>query len=62
MMTKDLQKREIFGGTLLLFIPTVMVGGVLQIVIGLIARCSWVEGLETATFEGAPSHVGDIQS
>ena len=38
-MTKDLQKRVIFGGIVLLFfIPTVMVGGVFfQIVIGLIA-------------------------
>ena len=38
-MTKDLQKRVIFGGiALLFFIPTVMVGGVFfQIVIGLIA-------------------------
>lgn len=59
-MTKDLQKRVIFGGiALLFFIPTVMVGGVFfQIVIGLIAMLGVHEllkmkGLETATFEGA---------
>ena len=59
-MTKDLQKRVIFGGiALLFFIPTVMLGGVFfQIVIGLIAMLGVHEllkmkGLETATFEGA---------
>ena len=59
-MTKDLQKRVIFGGiALLFFIPTVMVGGMFfQIVIGLIAMLGVHEllkmkGLETATFEGA---------
>ena len=59
-MTKDLQKRVIFGGiALLFFIPTVMVGGMFfQIVIGLIAMLGVHEllkmkGLETVTFEGA---------
>ena len=36
-MTKDLQKRVIFGGiALLFFIPTVMVGGVLP-------DCDWLD-------------------
>lgn len=68
-MTKDLQKRVIFGGiALLFFIPTVMVGGVFfQIVIGLIAMLGVHEllkmkGLETATFEGALNKAGHILS
>ena len=58
-MTKDLQKRVIFGGiALLFFIPTVMVGGVFfQIVIGLIAMLGvhellQMKGLRTTTLEG----------
>ena len=59
-MTKDLQKRVIFGGiALAFFIPTVLFGGVFfQIVVGLIAMLGVHEllkmkGLQTETIEGA---------
>ena len=58
-MSKDLQKRLIFGGiALAIFIPLVMMGGVaFQIGVGLLAMLAvhellQMKGLPTATLEG----------
>ena len=64
-MTKDLQKRVIFGGiALAFFIPVVLIGGVVfQIVVGLIAQNERTsDGNNRRSFSHAGSSGTDLTS